>query len=192
MKLSNNLILASGSPRRKQLLSEAGFDFEVHTIPFEETYPVELSASQVAEFLAKEKNKVHRHVFEKEIILTADTIVILNDTILGKPESTKDAIETLKLLSGKIHLVTTGVCISDSRNTESFSITTKVKFKELTIDEIHYYVENYKPMDKAGSYAIQEWIGLVGIEWIEGSYYNVVGLPVSQVQTCLLHHFAHD
>lgn len=192
MPLSNNLILASGSPRRKQLLSEAGFDFEIRTVPIEETYPEDLAASQVAEFLAKEKNKAHRQIVENEIILTADTVVILNETILGKPKSQKEAIETLELLSGKIHMVTTGVCISDAQKIQSFSTTTKVKFRELTIEEIHHYVENYKPMDKAGSYAIQEWIGLIGIEWIEGSYYNVVGLPVSQVQACLLQHFSHD
>jgi len=190
MKLSNKLILASGSPRRKQLLEDAGFDFEVKTIPFDESFPEDLPSEKVAEYLAKGKNKAHRQAFSDEIILTADTVVIFNDQILGKPVNAEEAISTIKLLSGKIHEVMTGVCISSPEKQIAFSCTTKVKFEELTETEIRYYVEKCKPMDKAGSYAIQEWIGLIGIEWIEGSYYNVVGLPMHQVYRILMKEFS--
>lgn len=187
--LSNKLILASGSPRRKQLLTELGLSFEVKTIPFEETFPDDLEGNKVAEYLAVGKNEAHRKHFSKEIILTADTVVLFNDRILGKPVSDSEAIKTLQLLSGKIHEVITGVCISSPEQQLSFSCTTKVKFAELSDQEISSYVSHFQPMDKAGSYAIQEWIGLIGIEWIEGSYYNVVGLPVSEVYKALKKHF---
>lgn len=190
MKLSNKLILASGSPRRKQLLQDAGLDFEVKTVQFDEVFPEEIPTEKVAEYLAMGKNEVHRQAFGDEIILTADTVVIFSDTILGKPADDKEAIRTLKLLSGKVHEVVTGVCISSSEIQKSFSITTKVNFRDLSKEEIEFYVENFKPFDKAGSYAIQEWIGLVGIDWIEGSYYNVVGLPVNEVYMVLKEQFS--
>ena len=122
--------------------------------------------------------------------MTADTIVLFNDRILGKPSDDTEAKSALTLLSGKIHQVITGVCISSGERRVSFSCTTKVKFKELTEEEIDFYVTHFKPMDKAGSYAIQEWIGLMGIEWIEGSYYNVVGLPVHEVYKALTEQFS--
>lgn len=189
MTLSNKLILASGSPRRKQLLSEAGFKFEVKTVPFEEVFPEDMNAGEVAEFLAKGKNEAHRDVFKDEVILTADTVVILDNMILGKPSSEEEAISVISKLSGRTHQVITGVCISDSNKTISFSSTTEVKFRTLASNEIKHYVHSYKPMDKAGSYAIQEWIGLIGIESIKGSYFNVVGLPIDQVYQTMKEHF---
>lgn len=180
-----NLILASNSPRRKQLLEEAGFQFEVKTIAFDEVFPHELASDRVAEYLAIEKNKAHREVFKDGTIVTADTVVVFTDRVLGKPKDTKDAFKTLKILSGKIHQVYTGVCISDSEKQTSFTSCTEVKFNELTDDEINYYIEKYKPFDKAGSYGIQEWIGLIGVEWIKGSFVNVVGLPVDEVYRVL-------
>ena len=189
MKLSNKLILASGSPRRKQLLQDTGLDFEVKTVPFEEAFPKEMATEKVAEFLALGKNEAHRAALGDEIILTADTVVVFNGQILGKPKDDQEATKTLTLLSGKIHEVITGVCLSSASKQFSFSSTTKVCFCQLSDEEITHYVNHYKPMDKAGSYAIQEWIGLIGIEWIEGSYYNVVGLPVQEVYALLKKEF---
>lgn len=190
MEHSNSFILASGSPRRKQLLQDAGFEFEVKTIPFEEDFPDTMDASQVAEFLAIGKNNAHRAVFSKEVIVTADTVVIYNEEILGKPQNGEEAVKTLKKLSGNTHKVVTGVCISSDKNQQSFSVTTEVKFKSLSETEIDHYVVKFNPMDKAGSYAIQEWIGLIGVEWIKGSFYNVVGLPVHEVYETLRKDFS--
>ena len=190
IKLSNELILASGSPRRKMLLQDLGLDFKVKTVSFDESFPEDMPTEKVAEYLATGKNEANREKCKDEIVLTADTVVVFNDRILGKPSTEGEAISTLKLLSGKVHQVTTGVCISSGEKRVSFSSTTKVKFQELTEDEIIAYVKNLKPMDKAGSYAIQEWIGLIGIEWIEGSYFNVVGLPVHDVYRILKEDFS--
>ncbi|MEM6737128.1 MAG: Maf family nucleotide pyrophosphatase [Bacteroidota bacterium] len=190
MRLSSRLILASGSPRRKQLLQDAGFDFEVKTVPFEEVFPEDMESERVAEFLAIGKNDAYRKTLGNELVLTADTIVVFNDQILGKPKNEQEAINTLKLLSGEIHEVITGVCISLLETQHSFSCKTQVKFKSLLDEEIEFYIQNYRPMDKAGSYAIQEWIGLIGIEWINGSYYNVVGLPVHEVYQLLKNKFS--
>ena len=190
MKLSNKLILGSGSPRRKQLLLDAGFDFEVRTIDYDETFPEHLPADEVAEFLAKEKNREQRKALKEELVLTADTVVIHRDTVLGKPKNADEAIETIHSLSGQTHQVITGVCVSSKEKMTSFSVTTEVKFKALTSAEVAHYVSRFQPMDKAGSYAIQEWIGLIGVEWIKGSFYNVVGLPVSAVYQLLLNEFS--
>jgi len=189
MKLSSKLILGSGSPRRKQLLQDAGFDFEVITIDYNEVFPDELNAHEVEEYLAKQKNALQRKHLSDEIVLTADTVVIHENKVLGKPENGEEALQTIKSLSNQVHDVVTGVCISNRQNSISFSSVTAVKFKELTQHEIEYYVAQFKPFDKAGSYAIQEWIGLIGVEWIRGSFYNVVGLPVSEVYTSLLREF---
>ncbi|GAB4236947.1 MAG: Maf-like protein [Ekhidna sp.] len=189
MKHSPDFILASGSPRRKQLLSDAGFSFEVKTVAFEETFPEEMDVSEVAEFLARGKNQAHREVYNDEVILTADTVVIFNDHILGKPENEAEAIRTLGMLSGQSHQVVTGVCISSPHSKQMFSVETEVKFRMLQSSEIAHYVHAYKPFDKAGSYAIQEWIGLIGVEWIKGSFYNVVGLPVLEVSQTLQNDF---
>ena len=189
MKHFNNLILASNSPRRKQLLNESGFSFEVKTIPFEEVFPSDLASNKVAEFLAVEKNLAHRAAFEDGIILTADTVVVFKDQILGKPKDDMEAKEVLKTLSGQIHHVITGVCISNQEKQLSFSCETEVKFHPLTDEEINHYVSSFPPLDKAGSYGIQDWIGLIGVEWIKGSFYNVVGLPVDQVYKTLKEEF---
>ncbi len=189
MKHFNNLILASNSPRRKQLLIEAGFEFSVKTIPFDEVFPEEMDTGKVAEFLAVEKNHAHRSAFKNGTILTADTVVVFNNNILGKPKDSGEAIKVLQLLSGKIHQVITGVCISNEEKEMSFSNQTEVKFHQLTDEEINHYVSSFPPLDKAGSYGIQDWIGLIGVEWIKGSFYNVVGLPVDQVYKTLKEEF---
>ncbi len=190
MMLSNKLILGSQSPRRKELLEKAGFEFEVRSMDFEETYPDEMSVLEVAEYLSVEKNKALRTILENQIIITADTVVISNGRILEKPTDENDAITMLSGLSGQIHEVVTGVCISNGQKQRSISVTTEVKVKPLSIKEINYYITNYKPFDKAGAYGIQEWFGLIAIEWINGSYYNVVGLPVDQVYTILTEEFS--
>lgn len=181
MKPLPKIILASGSPRRKELLEQAGFHFEVFAMAVEETFPETLPSKEVAEYLAIEKNKAYRLALKDEIILTADTVVIIDEQILGKPKDEHEAFQMLQLLSGKTHQVISGVCISSISQQHSFSSVTEVKFKELSTEEINHYIGQYAPYDKAGGYAIQEWIGLIGIEWIKGSYYNVVGLPVDQV-----------
>ena len=189
MKRFTNLILASGSPRRKQLLEAVGFEFEVKTIEFDEVFPNDMDVDKVAEYLAIEKNKAHRKAFGEGTIITADTVVIFSGNILGKPKDEKEAKKVIKILSGKIHKVMSGVCISSSKKSISFASTTEVKFHNLTDDEIAYYVDNHRPLDKAGSYGIQDWVGLIGVEWIKGSYYNVVGLPVDQVYQVLREEF---
>ncbi|MEO9484503.1 MAG: Maf family nucleotide pyrophosphatase [Ekhidna sp.] len=189
MKHFNNLILASKSPRRKQLLLDAGFKFEVKTIAFDEIFPEDMDPLKVAEYLAVEKNKAHRTAFGTGTIITSDTVVIFNDRILGKPKDLKEAQSVLRVLSGKIHQVISGVCISNEDKQVSFSNLTEVKFRDLAADEISHYIELAPPLDKAGSYGIQDWIGLIGVEWIKGSYYNVVGLPVDEVYKTLKEEF---
>ncbi len=189
MKLSNKLILGSQSPRRKELLKQAGFEFEVRSIDFDESFPEELPSKDVAEYLAVEKNKAFRTSLKNEVVVTADTIVIANGNILGKPVNEQDAINMLSALSGQIHEVVTGICISNGEKQRSSSVTTKVKVKPLSIKEINHYIANFEPFDKAGAYGIQEWFGLIAVEWIEGSYFNVVGLPVHKVYTILTEEF---
>ncbi len=189
MKHLDNLILASNSPRRKHLLSEAGFQFEVKTIPFEEIIPKNVALDEVAAYLAIQKNDAHRKVFQKETIITADTVVIFDNKIYGKPKTIENAKNTLHLLSGKIHHVITGVCISNLEKKISFSNLTEVKFRNLTKEEIDFYTKKSPPLDKAGSYGIQDWIGLIGVEWVKGSFYNVIGLPIDQVYKLLNEEF---
>lgn len=173
-----DFILASQSPRRQTILSELGIQYKMRKSKLkEETYPENLEMEEVACFLAKEKAEHTELLSEKELIITADTIVCIDNQILGKPESYSDAFQMLKLLSGKTHSVITGMCLRDSNTTETFSAETFVRFATLSDDEIRNYIERYNPFDKAGAYGIQEWIGYIGIEYIEGSYYNVVGLP---------------
>ncbi len=181
MNLNYSLLLGSKSPRRLQLLQEAGFDPEVVDINSKEIFPQLLSVLEVAKFLAEQKAKTFTGNLENKILLTADTIVLMDDRILGKPKDDDEAKQMLMELSGKNHLVITGVCLKTNTNSISFDDCTQVCFKALTKDEINYYVDNYHPMDKAGAYGIQEWIGLIGIEEIVGSYFNVVGLPVHLV-----------
>ena len=181
IKLRYPLILASNSPRRQQLLRDAGFEFTIQTSSVAEDFPESMKVIEIPKYLARKKAEGLLHSSIENIILSADTIVVCDDRILGKPESSLEAYEMLKLLSGKSHMVYTGVCIAIKKKCETFVEATEVNFKELTKNEIDYYVKHYAPMDKAGSYGIQEWIGLVGITGIIGSYLNVVGLPVAQV-----------
>jgi septum formation protein len=177
------IILASQSPRRKMLLQGLGIDFEVKPSPADETYPADLNYEGVAEYIAKQKalhfpkNELPEHF----ILITADTVVCLNNEILGKPKDENEAMAILRKLSGKKHEVITGVVITTATTQSSFSVKTDVYFKDLTEAEIAYYVQNYRPFDKAGAYGIQEWIGYIGITRIDGSFFNVMGLPVQQV-----------
>lgn len=176
------IILASQSPRRKQLLQWAEIPFEVIIKQTDESYPEGLSAENVAMHIAVNKAlTVKAFKGDAEPILAADTIVVLNNEIIGKPTDEQDAINILSKLSGKKHLVITGVCILFNNKKIVFADTTEVEFHELTKEQIIFYVDKYKPYDKAGAYAIQEWIGVVGIKSITGDFYNVMGLPVSRV-----------
>jgi septum formation protein len=180
-----NIILASQSPRRKQLLEWAEIDFDIIVADTDESYPNDLDASNVAIYIAMQKAAVVKPRANNKIIIAADTIVVLNNEIIGKPRDREEAIEILRKLSGSKHQVITGVYIW-SENTElSFSDLTDVEFHELTPSQIEFYVDKYKPYDKAGAYAIQEWIGVVGIKTIRGDFYNVMGLPVSRVVKAL-------
>ena len=174
------IILASTSPRRKELLKEIIPIFKVESKEAEEIYPSHLQGGEIATYLSQLKSKPFQPN-EKELIITADTIVILNGLILGKPKSPEEAINMLTLLSGKKHEVITGVTIRTKDKELSFYDSTKVEFYKLKPNEIEYYVTNYKPFDKAGAYGIQEWIGHVGIKQMEGDFYNVMGLPVHKV-----------
>jgi len=176
-----SIILASQSPRRKELLTLLDLEFTVEVRAVDEIFPDNLEVTVVAEYLAKLKASVFTDIKNDQLIITADTVVVLDEQILGKPKSKAEATTMLQSLSGRSHKVITGVCIKTSDKTNSFSNTTKVYFKELTTSEIDYYIENYKPFDKAGSYGIQEWIGAIGITKIEGSYFNVVGLPIQEL-----------
>ena len=178
-----DIILASASPRRKQLLEELGIKFNVQVKEVDENYPVGYPIDKIAQYLSEMKAAAF-HVSEMQsntIIITADTIVALGNTILGKPSNPKEAVKTLKSLSGKKHHVITGVTLRTIDKRRSFSVITDVYFKNLSDDEIKYYVDKFKPMDKAGAYGIQEWIGHAAIEKIEGSYFNVMGLPTHRL-----------
>ncbi|MDA7787328.1 Maf family nucleotide pyrophosphatase [bacterium] len=172
------IILASKSPRRKELLNLLDVEFSIEVRAVNEVFSDRLKTDEVAEYLARLKADAFKSIKPDELIITADTVVVLNDEILGKPKNTSEAQQMLKKLSDKSHLVITGVCLKTNDRLISFSSSTKVYFKKLTTSEIDYYIENYQPFDKAGSYGIQEWIGAIGITKIEGSYYNVVGLPI--------------
>ncbi len=177
------VILASNSPRRKELLSGLGIDYEVKTLPgIEESYPYTLKGEEIPLYIASEKADAYRDSMQPdELIITADTIVWLDGVVMGKPKDEEDARNMLRCLSGKTHQVMTGVCLTTTGFRKSFSTVTDVTFTDLTEEEIHYYVEHYKPMDKAGAYGIQEWIGFVGVQSIAGSYFNVMGLPVQRL-----------
>ncbi len=180
------LILASASPRRHQLLCEAGFKFEVKLKHIEEIWPQEMPAEQVPEYLAGLKAAAFTGELNPgELLITADTVVCLDNVILGKPRGREEAIDMLNRLSGRKHTVVIGVCLTTVERQQSFSAYTDVYFKELSEEEITCYVDNCKPFDKAGAYGIQEWIGYIGIRRIEGSFYNVMGLPVQQLYEVL-------
>ena len=179
------IILASQSPRRRELLAGLGIPFEVRVIEdIDEHFPEQLPASETALYIAKRKAEAYRdQMADDELIITADTVVIVGDEILGKPADEADALRMLRLLSGRTHQVTTGVCLMTTNMQRSFDVTTDVTFKTLTDEEIMYYVNRYKPFDKAGAYGIQEWIGYIGVTGLHGSYYNVMGLPVQRIYT---------
>jgi septum formation protein len=179
--LSTNIILASKSPRRKQLLEQMGFNVKVEPIDIQETFPERVEIDDVAEYLAIKKSENYtKSIEDNTILVTSDTIVVVENTILGKPQNYEQAKEYLTLLSSKTHKVITGCCLRTKEKIKHFSQKSIVKFKALTEDEINYYIENFKPYDKAGAYGIQEWIGTIGIESIQGDYYNIVGFPCSK------------
>lgn len=183
----HNIILASKSPRRQQLLKDLGLEFSVEVTDADETYPPGLSMEEIPVFLAELKAKAFsRELVENELLITADTIVWLNGEVLGKPADKDEAIQMLRKLSNNEHQVVTGVCLKSNSRQCSFFAVSNVAFKELTDDEINYYIDRYKPYDKAGAYGIQEWIGYIGITHIEGSFFNVMGLPIQKLYTELL------
>lgn len=189
-KIPYHIVLGSNSPRRKELLQQLGFDFVVKKFEVDETFPPDLEVKEIPLFLAKKKGEHQKmEMHPSELIITADTIVICDGKPMGKPIDYDDAIEMLQFLSDKTHLVISGVCATTVDKTISFSSTTEVTFKSLSLEEIAYYVRNYQPLDKAGAYGIQEWIGMIGISKIKGSYYNVMGLPVDQLFNVLRDHF---
>jgi len=183
---SKKIILASKSPRRQELLKGLDIQFEIKTKEVDESYPLTMKPEQVPVFLAEKKADAFVDLLEKDtILITSDTIVIQGKNILEKPNVIEEGKAMIRKLSGQVHTVVTGVCIQTLEKSISFSDETRVLFTDLTDDEIDYYMKNYQPFDKAGSYGVQEWIGYVGIERLEGSYYNVMGLPVHKVYTAL-------
>jgi septum formation protein len=185
MNFKHPLILASSSPRRQYLMREAGYTFTVEKPDVEESFPEELPVSQVAKYLASKKAEYFRAEIHNQVVLTADTVVILDNEILNKPADKAEATHMLSRLSGRTHIVMTGVCILSAEKEESFDDTTEVTFKKLTPAEIDYYIDTCKPFDKAGAYGAQDWVGMVAIEKIVGSYFNVMGLPMHKVYTHL-------
>lgn len=182
-----HLVLASASPRRKELLTRLGLPFKVRTLfGIDESYPAKLPVAQIAEHISRKKADGYRPSMEEdELIICADTIVSVGRRVLGKPHSVEEAKEMLGLLSGRWHDVYTGVTLVSKDKSASFTAETRVKFAELSQEEIDYYVDNFLPMDKAGAYGIQDWIGSVAVESIEGSYFNVVGLPLQRLYNAL-------
>lgn len=181
------IVLASNSPRRKELLSGLDVDFEVRVLAgIDESYPASLPTMQIAEYISKKKAAAYRETMAvDELVITADTVVILGDEVMGKPKDDAEACRMLRELSGQTHQVITGVTLTTMERQISFSVKTDVTFKELTNEEIHYYVEKYHPMDKAGAYGIQEWIGHIGVTGLSGSFYNVMGLPIQRIYEAL-------
>lgn len=177
------IILASNSPRRRELLSGLGIDYVIKTLPdIDEYYPEELQREEIPLYISREKAAAYLpQIKEDQLIITADTIVWLEGKVLGKPVSEEDARRMLYCLSGKKHQVITGVCISTKEFQKSFTSITDVTFDRLTEEEIEYYVSHYHPLDKAGAYGIQEWIGFIGVQEISGSYFNVMGLPIQKL-----------
>ncbi|MDH8702415.1 septum formation protein [Dysgonomonadaceae bacterium PH5-43] len=177
------IILGSNSPRRKELLAGLDIPFEVKAMPdVDESYPPSLWKEEIPVYLSKIKADAYKEFLDNDtLLITADTVVWLSDKVYGKPESKEDAKEMLTTLSGKTHEVITGVCLTSKTKQTSFYATSLVRFAELDDEEIEYYIEKYKPYDKAGSYGIQEWIGYIGVESLEGSFFNVMGLPVRKL-----------
>ena len=177
------VILASGSPRRRELMAGLGVNYEVRILPdVDESYPDTLQGEEIPLYIAKEKADAYIPMMQPdELIITADTIVWLDGKVLGKPRDREDALQMLRTMSGRTHKVFTGVCITTTDWQRSFTAQTEVRFATLSEDEIIYYVDNFKPMDKAGAYGVQEWIGFIGVENISGSYYNIMGLPLPEL-----------
>ena len=182
-----HIILASKSPRRQELLRGMGVDFEILTKETPEDYPIDLPLDEVPKFLSLQKSLAFadNELPADYLLITSDTVVICEGEILGKPKNREDATRMLQLLSGKTHHVVTGVTVRSAENTESFAVRSNVTFAQLDAEEIDYYIEHCKPFDKAGAYGIQEWIGYVGISGLEGSFYNVMGLPTRKLYQCL-------
>ena len=181
-KLNNfNVILASGSPRRQQFFRDLDIDFSIQLKEIEEIYPENLKGVAITDYLSNLKSDAFSTLNNKDLLITSDTIVWLEGKALGKPKDAKEAFTMLRAMSGKKHEVITSVCIKSNSFRKIINDITSVTFKELSDDEIQYYINNYKPFDKAGAYGIQEWIGFIGIDKIEGSYFNVVGLPVHKL-----------
>ncbi len=188
----HEIILASGSPRRQKFFEELEIPVTIDVRPVEEVYPENLKAEEITDYLAALKAEAFKEdIKENQILITSDTIVYYKDTAMGKPLDNAEAINMIKTLSGKEHQVITSVCFTGINSQKLINHTTKVTFSNLTDSEIEHYVYKYKPFDKAGGYAIQEWIGLIGIEKIEGSYFNVVGLPTHIVYKCLKEMLSH-
>ncbi|OUV69932.1 MAG: septum formation protein Maf [Flavobacteriales bacterium TMED123] len=184
---NKKIVLGSASPRRQELLKLLAVDFEIRLSNSDEQFNEKLPPEQIAKFLATQKSEALKNtIIKNEILITADTIVAKEDRILNKPNNEKEAVEMLTFLSNGRHQVITGVCISSTEKSIAFSVNTKVFFKKLSSEEINFYIKNYKPFDKAGAYGIQEWIGLIGIEEIQGSYFNVVGLPMQKLYQNLI------
>ncbi len=178
-----HIILASNSPRRKELLSGLGVEYTVKTLPdIDESYPESLQGEEIPIYISCEKADAYlKYIQPDELVITADTIVWLEGTVYGKPSNAEEAKGMLRALSGKTHQVITGVTLTTRSFQKSFAVTSHVTFATLTEEEIEYYVTHYKPLDKAGAYGVQEWIGFIGVEQMEGSYFNVMGLPVQRL-----------
>lgn len=181
------IILASNSPRRKELLAGLDVDFEVRVIKgIDESYPDSLPTTDIAEYISRKKaNAYLQQLAADELLITADTIVVLGSEVMGKPHDEADACRMLRKLRGQTHQVITGVTLATTVRQQSFSVVTDVTFKSFTDEEIDYYVSHYKPFDKAGAYGIQEWLGYIGVTALRGSYFNVMGLPVQRIYEAL-------
>lgn len=177
------IILASNSPRRKELMSGLGVDYVVRTLPdVDESYPADLAGAAIPEYISRKKADAYRSIMQPgELLITADTIVWLDGKVLGKPEGREGAVEMLRSLSGKSHQVFTGVCLTTTEWQKNFTAASDVEFDVLSEEEIRYYVDKYQPMDKAGAYGVQEWIGYIGVKSISGSFYNIMGLPIQKL-----------
>lgn len=183
------VLLASKSPRRQELLKDMGISFEIVEVECDETYPKDLKGAQITAFISEIKAKAYLGLKPKEILITADTLVALEDEVLGKPKNKKHAFEMIKSLSQNTHQVYTSVSIKSVEKLVTFSDTTEVTFDAIDNDEINYYIENYKPMDKAGAYGIQDWLGFAKVSKINGCYYNVMGLPLNKLYHTLKDEF---
>lgn len=186
------VILSSNSPRRKELFAGLGIDFEVRVISgIDESYPSDIPLKNVPQYIAKEKAAAY-DIATDELVVTADTVVIVDNEILGKPVDEDEARKMLRKLSGRSHEVITGVCLTTCELQRSFAVTSEVTFKKLSEEEIEYYVKNYHPLDKAGAYGIQEWIGYIGVTSLYGSYFNVMGMPVQRIYEELRNTFGFE